>query len=58
MSEAFESAVSALEIGPEDETGREAVAQSIIQLAGSGADIDASKLRDKVIEALGGLRRK
>jgi hypothetical protein len=58
MSEAFEGAVMVLEIGPEDENGREAVARSIIQLAKSGADIDASKLRDKVIEVLGGLHRK
>jgi hypothetical protein len=58
MSEAFESMVSALEIDPEDDTRREAVAKTVIELARANGEFDASTLSDTAIRVLGGLDRK
>ena len=55
MGEAFEAAVSALGIGP-DEKIREEIAHFIIQSAQSGASLDMATLRDKTIAAFRGGR--
>jgi hypothetical protein len=59
MNEAFESVVSALVIGPEDDSSRQAVAKFIIRLARKkNGGFDASTLSDTTVRVLGGLARK
>jgi hypothetical protein len=54
MGKAFEDAVAILNIGPPDETKREAVARFIFHLAEIDGGLDSATLRDKVVVALGG----
>jgi hypothetical protein len=58
MNEAFEGVVTALDIGPEDETTRECVAQLIVELSRRYGAFDAAMLRDEAMKVLGGKGQK
>jgi hypothetical protein len=55
MGKAFDGVIADLDIGPEDETRRRAIAHYIIDRAGENCDTDAARLREQAVIALRGL---